>query len=429
MTVVFWIFAALMLVVALFFCLLPVFRYHKNKLHDLRNSMNIHIHQENLDELEEEFRNGAIDHNEFESARQEIQFGLVNDIIDGVSENDYDITQRPFKTILTIMLVFPVAIITAYLVLGDINMVAHTPKQDNQEALVNDAHSVEDMVTNLSTRLEQQPEDIEGWKMLARSYLVMDRHLDAVYAYRNARKYAGNDPGILADLSEALILANNNQLTDEVEDLIRLSLQANPDEPKALWIAGYGNYELGNLTKTLEFWERLLNVLQPGSSEYNTLNENIKQIRQHVAFANNNSNTSQFTANTEEQSSSLNTTRQADQQYSSVDVHVSIDKKLMEQLEPDDTVFIFARAKDGPRMPLAIARKKAKDLPLRVTLDDSMSMSPGMTLSAFDEIIIGARVSKSGQALPSSGDFSGTTETIATKEVTGVKVTINEVIP
>ena len=112
-----------------------------------------------------------------------------------------------------------------------------------------------------------------------------------------------------------------------------------------------------------------------------------------------------------------------------IDVHVNLASTLLEKTNPEDTVFIFARASDDPRMPLAIARKQVKDLPVKVTLDDSMAMSPGMTLSKFKQVIIGARVSKTGEAMPQSGDLSGSSTAIQPSEVTGVKITIDQILP
>jgi cytochrome c-type biogenesis protein CcmH len=112
----------------------------------------------------------------------------------------------------------------------------------------------------------------------------------------------------------------------------------------------------------------------------------------------------------------------------SIQVHVALAPALAAKASPDDTVFIFARAVQGPRMPLAIVRKRVADLPADVTLDDSMAMSPAMVLSKFAEVTVGARVSKSGQAMPSSGDLQGAVSPVKT-DGAEVAVTIDQVVP
>ena len=95
-------------------------------------------------------------------------------------------------------------------------------------------------------------------------------------------------------------------------------------------------------------------------------------------------------------------------------VRVSLNAALQDQAGPDDTVFVYARSVKGPRMPLAIVRKQVRDLPMTVVLDDSLAMSPAMTLSKFDQVTVGARISKSGNAMPQSGDLQGSVSPVAT---------------
>ena len=106
---------------------------------------------------------------------------------------------------------------------------------------------------------------------------------------------------------------------------------------------------------------------------------------------------------------------------------MSLSKAMAAQASPNDTVFIFARAAEGPRMPLAILRKQVKDLPLEFKLDDSLAMSPAMKLSSFPKVIVGARVSKSGEAMPQKGDLTGTSAPVSTGS-SGLKIEINQVL-
>jgi len=415
MIIIFWIINAIMLLLALAFVLVPIIRHHHKNGSGIRNELNIHIHKEHLQELKNDFMEGNIDENEFNDAKHELERNLLTDITESGKDNDHVDTSISFKTMVPIIVVLPVFVIVTYLMLGDINMMSVRVDKKEQETNQDSMHSIEEMVANLSAHLQEQPENGEGWKLLARTYLVMNRYQDAVHAYQNARKYIGDDPQLLADYSEALILANNNSFTEEAANLINLSLQANPDEPKALWIAGYASFERGDIAKTLHYWKQLLNVLPPGSNESESLVENINKIKQNAAAIS--------------PDKGIAVTKVIDTSMSAIDVQVNLASALLKKASPEDTVFIFARASEGPRMPLAIVRKQVKDLPVRVTLDDSTAMSPAMRLSKFKQVVISARVSKSGDATPRSGDLSGSSAAIQPGEVTGVIITIDQILP
>ncbi len=415
MIIIFWIINACMLLLALAFVLVPIIRHHHKNDPGIRNDLNIHIHKEHLQELKNDFKEGNIDENEFNDAKHELERNLLTDIAESEKGCDHTVSSISYKTIIPIIIVLPVFVIVTYLMLGDINMVSVQGEKKEQQANQEKMPPIEEMVANLNAHLQEQPENGEGWRLLARTYLVMNRVQDAINAYQNARKYIGDDPELLADYAEALILANNNSFSREAANLINLSLQANPDEPKALWIAGYASFERGDIAKTLHYWEQLLNVLPPGSDESASLVEKLNKIKQNVAAIS--------------PDKGIAVIEVTETSMSAIDVQVSLTSALLQEADPEDTVFIFARASEGPRMPLAIVRKQVKDLPVKVTLDDSTAMSPAMRLSKFKQVVISARVSKSGDATPRSGDLSGSSAVIQTGEVTGVNITIDQILP
>ena len=415
MITIFWLINAIMLLLALAFVLVPIIRHHHKNGAGIRNDLNIHIHKEHLQELKNDFKEGNIDEKEFNDAKHELERNLLTDIAESEKGCDHTVSSISYKTIIPIIIVLPVFVIVTYLMLGDIDMVSIQVDKKEQQSNQEKMHSIEEMVAKLSANLQEQPDNGEGWKLLARTYLMMNRIQDAVHAYQNARKYIGDDPQLLADYAEALIMANNNSYSEEAENLINLSLQANPDEPKALWIAGFSSFELGDIAKTLHYWEQLFNVLPPGSVETQSLLENINKIKQNAAAIS--------------PDRGIAVTQVTDSSMTAIDVQVSLASALLEKADPEDTVFIFARASEGPRMPLAIVRKQVKDLPVRVTLDDSTAMSPAMRLSKFKQVVISARISKSGDATPSSGDLSGSSAAIQPGKVTGVNITIDQILP
>ena len=420
---IFWLACVCLLILALLIVLLPLVRQHKNTTLIPRKELNIGIHKEHLQELKNEVQAGNLSHEDFENAVQELEHELIHDVAINEDNKGTDFMKRSTWTIVLIAILMPVFVISLYLRLGDVDIIKDRSNEIPQQAANGEAHSLDDMVERLRIRLQSQPDDVQGWQMLGRSYEVLNRFDDAVIAYRKVYELTGDDPGVLADFSEALVLANDNRFTEEALEMLSRALKADPDEPKALWLSGFAALDKGNNMEALQHWERLLPLLPPGGEDTVTLQQHINQVKQQSGLP-----------TTGESSVALNDKNDASmpeqQPAAEVNVDVSLDTDLAGKTRPDDTVFIFAKAAQGPPMPLAILRKQVKDLPLKAKLNDSMAMSPAMKLSSFNKIIIGARVSKSGNAMPQSGDLQGLSNTVLLDEVTdGVKVIINQVVP
>lgn len=414
--ITFWLIITCMLILAFAFVLPPLLRQPHKDNSASREKINIAIHREHLQELQNELNQGELSQKDFDHASHEVERALLSDISDDGQDHTYKNYQRSIRTAVLITIVLPIFAIGTYLILGKIDLI-DTKLNTGQEQ--SELHSIDEMVTRLNSRLQGQDGSSEDWLMLARSNLVLEHFDDAVYAYRRAYELVGDDSQLLSDFAEAMILANN-AYTEEAMNLIKLALQKDPDTPKALWLAGNYARQLGETDQALEYFERLLNLLPPGSSEANELKNNIEQIKQKSDMG---------VINSTIGSSDSNKNTMSDPTTTGIDVFVSLDPVLLEKISPDDTVFIFARAAQGPRMPLAIVRAQAHELPVKVTLDDSSAMSPATRLSKFNQVIIGARISKSGDAMPHSGDMQGLSTAVKLREITGVKITINEVLP
>ncbi|MFN0315931.1 MAG: tetratricopeptide repeat protein, partial [Burkholderiales bacterium] len=231
------------------------------------------------------------------------------------------------------------------------------------------------------------------------------RHGEAAQAFARAHKLKGDDPKLLADYAEALALANGNRMEGEPARLVKLALERDPQSSKALWLAGIGGMQRGDKASALEHWGRLKRQLPSESSEAKSLNAYIAQI---------------------EAGGSPGTPRPS---AGGVKIRVTLDPALKLRVAPGDAVFVFARAVQGPRMPLAIVRKQVKDLPLEMTLDDSHAMSPQMSLSRHDEVIVGARISRAGDASPRAGDSEGFSAPVKVGADKLAQVKIDRVIP
>lgn len=256
-----------------------------------------------------------------------------------------------------------------------------------------DAEQMSGMVDRLAERLQTDTQDAEGWAMLARSYTVLERHADALRAYEKAVALAPKDADLLADYADALATKNNRQLAGEPMKWVERALKADPRNLKALALAGTHAFDRKDYKAAVKYWQQAVDTGAPD-------NELVRQIEPGLAQAR---ELAGLPAATQDRSAPTPDTAP----NASVSGTVTLAPALARQASPDDTVFIFARAAQGSRMPLAILRKQVRDLPLRFTLDDSLAMSPAAKLSGAKQVIVEARVSKSGEARAQAGDLSG----------------------
>jgi cytochrome c-type biogenesis protein CcmH len=275
-------------------------------------------------------------------------------------------------------------------------------------------------VERLAERLKEQPDNAEGWAMLARSYVQLGRLPDAVPAFRKAVSLATDDARLLADYADALAVQNNRSLDGEPAQLIERALKIEPDNLKALALAGTAAYNRKDYAAAVKHWERMAQVAPPDSPWRDQLMSSIAEARQLGGLGR--AAPAQAAAATAQAASPPSAAGAA-----SVRGTVRLAPALAAQARPDDTVFIVARAAEGPRIPLAVLRKQVKDLPFDFTLDDSLAMQPAMRISAFPRIVVDARVSKSGQAQPAAGDLAGRSAPVA-NDTADLVIEISEVV-
>jgi len=273
---------------------------------------------------------------------------------------------------------------------------------------------IETMVNRLVDRLKANPDDADGWQMLARTYAALGKQQQAVDAFKQAERLRPTDPTLLSDYAVAVALNNNKDLEGEPRALIERALKANPKHPKALALAGTAAFGRKDYKLAVDYWEQLAKVEPPDSPMAQQIRESIAEARQMAGMP-----PVAPSANTPAEAAAPAAAANAQ-----VSGTVSLSDKLKGRVSPEDTVFVFARAAEGPRMPLAIIRKQVKDLPFDFKLDDSMAMSPAARLSSAGKVIVGARVSKSGNAMPQSGDLQGLLQNVSVGQ-SGLKLEID----
>jgi len=250
--------------------------------------------------------------------------------------------------------------------------------------------------------MRENPDDAEGWKLLGRSYVALGRFPEALDAYAKAAARKPRDAELLADMADVLATTRSERLQGEPEKLVLRALEIDPQNLKALALAGTAAFDRRDYAGATRYWQRMLPLVEPGS-------EDARQIQASIAEARSRGGAPAAAA------------------PRALQGKVSLSKKLAAQASPDDTVFIFARAAEGPPMPLAVKRARVRDLPFEFALDDSMAMAPGMNLSAHARVVVGARISKSGQPTAQPGDLQGLSAPVS-NDARGVSVVIDAVV-
>ena len=422
----FWMLAVSMTAIALVFTIPPLFSNRRVAQLD-RNELNVEVIKDQLKELRADLDNGKLDKQAYQAARQDLERELLNDLDEQAGTETAVV--RSGRWIAGVLLVFiPALAYVTYQQLGApgiMKALANLPAAQTQKAsTTQQQHSVEEMVVKLAQRMREQPDNVEGWIMLGRSYASMKRYQDATKAYARAYALADDNAGLITDYADALVTASGGDFTDEAGELLNKALALQPDNAKALWLLGHWKYQRADYQGAIDSWQRVAGLLPPGDKNAVVINQQIQQAKNALAEKG-----VVLAAAEDSPADSAPADNQAPVSGNQIRVTVSLDPALTQQAAADDTVFVFARAAQGPKMPLAIVRKQVRDLPVTVTLDDSLAMTPAMVLSNFPQVTVGARISKSGQAMPQSGDLQGTVTPVASQGEQSVDLLINSTVP
>jgi cytochrome c-type biogenesis protein CcmH len=371
-----------------------------------RDAVNVAVYRDQLRELESDLRAGTLAQDQHEKARSEIEVRLLADVDRGDAP-----VQSPRHTrtaALALGLAVPICALAVYVAVGNPRAIA-PQAADGASPHGLSAQQFEALVSRLAVRLKDNPDDAEGWMMLGRSYAVMGRYVESSEAYAKAAARMPRDAQLLADYADALAMAQGRTLQGEPEKIILRALAVDPDNVKALLLAGTAAFNRNDHRTAIRHWERVLGLL-PEKSDM------IERVQASIAEARSLAGSPGGKAQVAEPAKAQGGTR--------ISGVVRLAPELAGKVAPGDTVFIFARAAEGPRMPLAILRKRASDLPVQFTLDDSMAMTPQMKLSAFQLVVIGARISKSADASQQPGDLQGLSAPVKVG-AQGIAVTID----
>lgn len=348
---------------------------------------NIAIARASLATLDVAHASGTINDAEYAEERARIELTLATEL-----DPDTEV-KRSRKAdvglIMMLVLVVPASAAWLYSEIGTPAAIdpslAQVDVPDNREM-----PSMPELIASLEQRLEEDPEDITGWRMLGRTHLAMSEFDKASDALARALEIEANDLDTMASLAEARAMAAGGNLTDESVTLLEQAFALDDQHEQTLWLLGVARQQAGRHEEALTLFGTLRAIANANGNSQGvaTIDEYASRSQIELGVA---------PASTAESQSSGG---------ASITVSVSLGDTAGESVSPDTPVFIFARAASGPPMPLAVQRLTAADLPVTLTLDETMAMIPNMTLAAFPEVIVGARASMTGEPTASPGDWS-----------------------
>lgn len=424
----FWSLALLLLAMTLALLLPPLLRRHRPAAAPDSDAATIAVYRDQKQALDSDVANGSLTAAERDAAVLELSRRLGEEV-GTVKEPkaQHPSMPRAWAIAIALFALIPLAAVALYVRLGNPDATALTSPENARAGHELTDAQIAAMVEQLAQRMKSRPDDPQGWILLARSYAAMGRFPESVDAYSHAAALLPDDAALLADYADALAMAQGKNLAGKPAELVARALSIDPKNPKALALAATAALDAGDPDRAIGYWRQLRAQLADGSDDAREIDSFIAQIEAARSDRKAIGATGKLAASNERPAPAASTPAKG-ASGTTIAGRVDIAPALASKVALSDTVFIFARATDGTRMPLAVLRVPARELPKDFTLDDSMGMAPGAKLSAAQAVIVEARVSKSGNAVPQSGDLAGKSAAVK-PGASGVKVVIDQVVP
>lgn len=420
MNISFWGAMMLLLLVAIVIMIFPLLRVRQHRSVAYKAS-NIQLHEEKMNELNVDLQEDRIDQAAYKLARQELDRELLIDTPIESKETaglHYTTEAKKHPALALVIAVFLSALsLLVYMQLG-----MHADNQQEVVATVENKNmpSVEEMVAKLEKYLQENKGELKDWVMLGRSYKHMKRYGEAANAFTAASELEQN-PQVMLEHAEVLALMNGQKFNEEARALSLKALALAPDNVNALWFAGVAELQFGQYRKSIEYLSQLASAAVEDAEVDRSIRLYIGEARKQLIAA------GETVASMDELLPPVKKTPVAN--LASLQVKVDISAEARQNFSDTDVVFVYAKALKGPKMPLAAQRLTLADLPATVVLDDSMAMVEGMSLSAFKQVVVSARVTKTGAAIAQSGDYIGDVSVADVTTSEELMINIDRLIP
>ncbi|HSQ09447.1 MAG TPA: c-type cytochrome biogenesis protein CcmI, partial [Burkholderiaceae bacterium] len=427
--------ATVMVAIALAWLLWPLLRAARRPVVE-RHVANASIYGDQFADLDADLRRGTISEASYAEARGELERRLLDEGRAQGGNSTAPVSSNR-ATAIVVALAVPLVAGLMYWKLGApdaFSPMATAPTAPDASHQMT-PEQLDGMVQQLAARLEKEPGNVEGWVILARTYYAMRKFPEAAAAYEKLTQLVPDEPDLLADYADALAMSQGRDLSGRPFALVQAALKINPTHWKALAMAGTAAFDRKDYKGAVDYWERLRSSQPADSPIAQSIAVSISEARKlgglppapAIAAAPQKASPATMPSPAAAAPASEASKGTTAAQGTTVGGIVNLSDAIKAKAAPTDTVFIFARPAEGSRMPLALTQVKVSELPARFTLDDTMAMSQDMKLSTTPSVIVGARVSKSGRPMPSSGDLEGLSKPVAigTKDVA---VTIDRVL-
>jgi cytochrome c-type biogenesis protein CcmH len=417
----FWFLTAAMAALAVLFVVVPLLRARAGS-GPSEVEANLEVLQGQRREIEADIAAGALPADSRDEALADLVGRAATDLAPAPAAAAG--AGKPWPAALAAGIAIPVLAFGLYFAIG-------SPNALNPLVLAAASGKLEDkqiveMVDSLAAKMKDRPDDATGWSLLARSLSSLGRFKESADAYERLAKLTPGDPQVLADYADMLAMAQGKRLAGRPEALIRQALEIDPKHPKALALAASAAADAGDLPASLQYWQRLADSLPPDSEDGREVAQIIAQLRQQAESTG--VKLPQAPAATAAAPKPAPAATASAAPIQSVSGSVAIAPAIAGKLSGAETVFILARAEGGPRTPLAVIRAVARELPMKFALDDTQAMAPGVNISSASAVRIEARVSRTGNVIPQSGDLVGTSAPVK-PGARDVKIVVDRVVP
>ena len=442
MNITFWVLMILMLLIAIGLLVYPLLKTRQVSSLAYKDS-NLKINDEKIKELDVDLREGRIDQHYYKSAREELDRELLIDIPAESKETaaeHYTSVARRHPVLASMISIFvPMLALLLYLDLG-----MHSASEESfvaEQQQTDEQPSVEEMTLQLEAKIEKDGGTAKEWMMLGRAHKYLGDNQQAAKAFAVALEQDANNAQLMLELAEVLALTNDRIFADDARALVLKAYALEPDNANTLWFVGVAEFQHGNHHEAIEHLTRLLPMAGGEEEVMKSIIAVVAKSRQALIDAGEEMpaleqmldlNGLMADARAAEEAAATRVTKApaaTGAPARSLQVSVDVSDMVRQKFSADDIVFVYAKAKQGPRMPLAAQRVTMAELPAMIVLDDSMAMVEGMSLSAFDQIVVSARVTKTGSAIAQSGDFIGQVDVGGKDAESRLNVVIDTAVP